>query len=87
MNESLDGSGYPRGLHGEDISEQARLLSVANSFCAMIRPRSYRPALSPEVALETLRSAATHYDPRIVDALERALRTAQGEQILEKAKG
>lgn len=86
MNESLDGSGYPRGLHGEDISEQARLLSVANSFCAMIRPRAYRPALSPEVALETLRSSASHYDMRIVDALEAALRTALGAKILEKAK-
>ena len=86
MNESLDGSGYPKGLQGEDIGMQARLLSVANSFCAMIRPRAYRPALSPQVALENLRASASHYDTGIVDALESALRTARGGKILEKAK-
>lgn len=87
MNECLDGSGYPKGLQGTDIGIQARVLNVANSFCAMIRPRAYRPALSPEVALQTLRAAASHYDMDVVDALEATLRTAQGEKILEKAKG
>jgi HD-GYP domain-containing protein (c-di-GMP phosphodiesterase class II) len=85
MNERLDGSGYPNGLHDEEISLQARVLSVANSFCAMIRPRSYRPAMSPEQALENLRSATHSYDLRIVEALAAALETSRGNKLLEKA--
>lgn len=86
MNERLDGSGYPKGLHGEEIGLQARLLSVANSFCAMIRPRSYRPAMSAAQALGIMRGATDSYDPRVVDALERALETSRGSRLLDKAK-
>lgn len=85
MNERLDGSGYPKGLHGEEIGIQARVLSVANSFCAMIRPRSYRPAMSPEQALENLRASAHSYDLHIVDALAAALKTSRGNRVLAKA--
>ncbi len=85
MNERLDGSGYPKGLHGDEISIQARVLSVANSFCAMIRPRSYRPAMSTEQALEIMRASADSYDQRIVDALRTALATARGSKVLDKA--
>ena len=85
MNERLDGSGYPKGLHGEEIGIQARVLSVANSFCAMIRPRSYRPAMSPEQALENLRASAHSYDLHIVDALAAALKTSRGSRVLAKA--
>ena len=85
MNERLDGSGYPKGLYGEEISIQARVLSVANSFCAMIRPRAYRPAMSPAQALENLRSAANSYDLHIVEALSAALETSRGNRLLEKA--
>jgi PAS domain S-box-containing protein len=86
MNERLDGSGYPKGLHGEEIGLQARLLSVANSFCAMIRPRSYRPAMSTAQALGIMRSASESYDAQVVDALERALETSRGSRLVEKAK-
>lgn len=83
MNERLDGSGYPKGLHGEEISLQARVLSVANSFCAMIRPRSYRPAMSASQALETLRSAKDSYDSHVVEALREALDTSRGRKLLD----
>ena len=85
MNERLDGSGYPQGLHGEEISILARVLSVTNSFCAMIRPRAYRPAMSPAQALETLRSAAHSYDRHVVEALAAAIETSRGNRLLEKA--
>jgi PAS domain S-box-containing protein len=85
MNERLDGSGYPKGLHGEEISVQARVLSVANSFCAMIKPRSYRPAMSPQQALDNLRASSSCYDLHIVDALAAALETSRGHKMLEKA--
>lgn len=87
MHERLDGTGYPQGLHDEQISMQARVLSVANSFCAMIRPRSYRPAISTEQALDMLRTASESYDPRIVEALQCALETSQGRRLLEQAGG
>jgi PAS domain S-box-containing protein len=86
MNERLDGSGYPKGLRGEEISPQARVLSVANSFCAMIRPRAYRPAMSTAQVLETLSASTNSYDPRIVEALRTALETARGGKVLEKAR-
>jgi PAS domain S-box-containing protein len=85
MNERLDGSGYPKGLQGEEIGIQARVLSVANSFCAMIKPRSYRPAMSPEHALDNLRSSTHSYDLHIVEALAAALKTSRGSRVLSKA--
>jgi len=85
MNERLDGSGYPNGLQGEDIIIQARVLSVANSFCAMIRPRAYRPAMNAAQALENLRASANSYDLNIVEALSTALETSRGSKMLEKA--
>lgn len=86
MNESLDGSGYPQGLRDADIGRPARLLGVVNSFCAMIRPRAYRGALSAEAALDNLRSAKAHYDMDMVEALEQTLRSVSGAKFLEKAK-
>lgn len=53
-NEWLDGSGYPRGLAGEQIILPARILAAANAFVAMISPRAYRDALSMEDALNQL---------------------------------
>ncbi len=85
MNERLDGSGYPKGLQDGEISLQARVLSVANSFCAMIRPRSYRPAMSTDQTLEIMRASAGSYDPQVLDALQSALGTARGSRVLEKA--
>lgn len=86
MNERLDGSGYPKGLRGEEISLQARVLSVANSFCAMIRPRVYRPAMDVKEVLESLYAAETSYDRNVVDALQAVMETAQGQWVLQKAK-
>ena len=85
MNERLDGSGYPKGLRDDEIGIQARVLSVANSFCAMIRPRSYRPAMNPEQALDNLRASSHSYDLDIVDALAVALKTSRGNRVLDKA--
>lgn len=86
MNERLDGSGYPKGLSGDEICPQARVLSVANSFCAMIRPRAYRPAMSSTQAIRTLR-VSSRYDTAIVDALQTVIDTAQGRILLDKARG
>jgi len=68
-HERLDGSGYPKGLKGEDILLEARILSVADVVEAMASHRPYRAALPLEDALvEIERFRGTRYDPVVVDA-------------------
>jgi len=57
-HEKLDGSGYPRGLTGAELSESARLLAVADVYEALTADRPYRRAMSSEVALAVLRDEA-----------------------------
>lgn len=57
-HERLDGSGYHRGMSGAQLSPAARVLAVADSWCAMIEPRAHRPALSTTEAAEILRREA-----------------------------
>jgi putative nucleotidyltransferase with HDIG domain/PAS domain S-box-containing protein len=68
-HERLDGSGYPRGLHGRDILTEARILAVADVFEAMSSARPYRSAGSVDLALQELRSGSgCRYDPDVVAA-------------------
>jgi putative nucleotidyltransferase with HDIG domain len=67
-HERMDGSGYPRGLRGENILPVARVLAIADVFDAMTSARSYRPALEPEVVLAELEGqAGTLLDARMVE--------------------
>jgi putative nucleotidyltransferase with HDIG domain len=67
-HENWDGSGYPRGVRGEDIPIGARILSVADCFDALTSDRPYRRALTDEAALDILRERRGRmYDPRVVD--------------------
>ncbi|MEU3920627.1 HD-GYP domain-containing protein [Streptomyces sp. NPDC029004] len=73
-HERLDGSGYPYGLVGPQIPEFARVVAVADAFDAMTSTRSYRRARPVDAALEELkRCAGTQFDPKMVQALVRAL--------------
>ena len=68
-HEKWDGSGYPYGLKGEDIPLGARILSVTDSYCAMIDDRVYRPARSHLKALAELqRWTGIYYDPHVLRA-------------------
>ena len=68
-HERLDGSGYPRGLKGDQILLEARILSVADVVEAMASHRPYRPALGIEKALEEIdNNRGKLYDPEVVDA-------------------
>jgi len=68
-HERLDGSGYPRGLSGDDIMLEARILAVADVVEAMSSFRPYRPALGMDEALaEIKKGAGTLYDERVVAA-------------------
>jgi PAS domain S-box-containing protein/putative nucleotidyltransferase with HDIG domain len=71
-HERLDGSGYPAGLTGDDILEEARILAVADVVEAMASHRPYRPGLGLDAALEEVRSGAgVRFDAAAVEACER----------------
>jgi HD-GYP domain-containing protein (c-di-GMP phosphodiesterase class II) len=71
-HENWDGTGYPDGLAGEQISRLARIVAVADAFDAMISTRPHRPALSPERAFaEIWDKAGIQFDPACVQAFLR----------------
>jgi diguanylate cyclase (GGDEF)-like protein/putative nucleotidyltransferase with HDIG domain len=66
-HERWDGTGYPKGLKGYEIPLQARIMSIADTFDAMTSERSYRDALSEEVAMsEIQKNAGVQFDPELV---------------------
>jgi putative nucleotidyltransferase with HDIG domain len=68
-HERLDGSGYPEGLVGDAILQEARILAVADVVEAVCSLRPYRPALGIEKGLEEIRKGrGVRYDARVVDA-------------------
>jgi cyclic di-GMP phosphodiesterase len=69
-HEWYDGSGYPRGLSGEEIPIEGRIVAVADVLDALLSDRPYRPAMSVEEAIRLIRAeSGTHFDPQVVDAL------------------
>jgi diguanylate cyclase (GGDEF)-like protein len=67
-HERWDGKGYPDGLAGEEIPLGARIITICDSFRAMLDERVYKPALSLEHALgELRRCAGTQFDPQLVE--------------------
>jgi len=74
-HERMDGSGYPRGLKGEEIIMEARILAVADVVEAMASHRPYRPAIGLDAALaEIEKNRGTLYDADAVDACLRLFR-------------
>jgi HD-GYP domain-containing protein (c-di-GMP phosphodiesterase class II) len=74
-HENWDGTGYPDGLVGEEISVAARIVRACNAYVAMTSDRPYRPALSEDDALnELMRLAGTEYDATVVRILVARIR-------------
>ncbi len=74
-HERMNGSGYPRGLKGEEILPEARILAVADVVESMASHRPYRPARGLEAALaEIEQNRETLYDASVVDVLLRMIR-------------
>ncbi len=66
-HERLDGTGYPMGLSGDEISREGRILAVCDSYDAMITNRIYKNGKSPELALLELKElSGVKYDAEIV---------------------
>ena len=67
--EKWDGSGYPRGLKGEEIPISGRLMAVADVYDTLICKRIYKPPVTHEKAVETMAEGrGTQFDPDILDA-------------------
>ena len=67
-HEKWDGTGYPKGLKGEQIPLAARLFAVADVWDALRSERPYRPAWSRQQVMDHIQSeAGTHFDPKIVE--------------------
>ncbi len=83
--EYFDGTGYPRGLRGEEIPLGARIFAVADALDAMISDRPYRKALPISHAKEEIqRCSGTQFDPKVVDVfvkMESSLWTELRENI------
>jgi outer membrane biosynthesis protein TonB len=68
-HEKFDGTGYPKGLRGNQITYAGRLVAVCDSFEVMAAARSYKkPMPLAEARAELVRSSGTHFDPQIVRA-------------------
>lgn len=66
-HERWDGKGYPQGLKGEQISLNARIIAIADTYDAMVSDRAYRKAYSTDEAMaEIKRCSGTQFDPHIV---------------------
>jgi PAS domain S-box-containing protein len=80
-HERVDGSGYPRGLRGDDILLEARIVAVADAVEAMLSPRPQRSPLSLGTCIEELHSqAGRRYDARVVGACVKLLRDREVAQ-------
>lgn len=67
-HEKWDGTGYPRGLQGEEIPICGRLMAIADVYDALISPRTYKPALSHEETMKIMLDGdGTHFDPILME--------------------
>jgi putative nucleotidyltransferase with HDIG domain len=87
-HEWFDGSGYPDGLAGENINLLARIFALADCYDALTSDRPYRRALDHERVMEMIETeTGTHFDPKVVRALPRALEQESDEFPAEGSKG
>lgn len=75
-HERPDGKGYPYGLKGDQIPKIASIISVADTYDAMVSTRPYRKGLDPRIAFdEIVKYRGTQFDEEVVDAFVKAFET------------
>jgi putative nucleotidyltransferase with HDIG domain len=79
-HEFLDGSGYPHGLQGSEISDLVRMMTISDVFGALIERRSYKPPLSGEAAYQILLDMGPKLDKDLVRAFKFAAASTFGNQ-------
>jgi putative nucleotidyltransferase with HDIG domain len=85
-HERWDGAGYPAGLKGEEIPFLARVLTVADSYEAMVSDRPYRRGRTSQEAIAELQACAgLQFDEKIVDAFVRVLESGQFSEPVESS--
>ncbi len=83
-HEKFDGSGYPKGLKGEEIPLGARIIAVADVFEALTSKRHYRDPMPTEEALEILKQESNKaFDGKVVEAFLRYYQTTLASQKAE----
>ena len=82
-HEMWNGNGYPKGLKGEDIPLESRIISIADAYDAMTSERSYRKPLSEAFAIEELqRNAGIQFDSELVNVFIEKVLNNKCEQIV-----
>jgi cyclic di-GMP phosphodiesterase len=85
-HEKWDGTGYPRGLRGEEIPLAARLFAVVDVWDALTSDRPYRPAWTREKTVAHIREqSGRHFDPGAVDAFLELITAASPDQTRDDA--
>jgi len=86
-HERYNGNGYPRGLAGDQISIEGRLLAVADVFDAMTTDRPYQRAFEPEAAFNKIvANKKILFDPLVVQAFEKIWHSGKIQEILDTHK-
>jgi HD-GYP domain-containing protein (c-di-GMP phosphodiesterase class II) len=81
-HENFDGTGYPYGLRGEDISMTARILSVSEVFDSLVSPRPYRDGFLQEEAARMVKAGeSTLFDREVCNVFFEELRSSSGDRI------
>ncbi len=81
-HEKWNGTGYPKGLAGEDIPLSARIMAVADVFDALVSERCYKPPFDYDKAFSIIEEdAGSHFDPLVADAFLKAR-----EEVLQVAE-
>lgn len=78
-HEKWDGTGYPKGLKGEEIPLEGRIVAVVDVLDALTSERPYKQAWTLEEAMNEIRAqSGRHFDPKVVDALEQVIQKLEG---------
>jgi response regulator RpfG family c-di-GMP phosphodiesterase len=87
-HEHVDGSGYPRGVKGDDISIGGRILAAADAFDALTSRRAYREPLTPEGTIAHLSAAAGGLlDRRVFDAMKTVVEEGRALVFIDDLHG
>ena len=72
-HEYLDGSGYPRGLRADEVSDLVRMITICDVYAALIERRSYKAPMAPEQAYGTLAAMTGKLDPDLLRAFRQVI--------------
>lgn len=86
-HERYDGKGYPEGIAGEEIPEEARIIAVADAYDAMTSNRSYRGALPIEIVQgEIEKGKGNQFDPKFADIMIKMIEDGSVTTIVYKIR-